>query len=275
MLLSPLSIVQAAGEASVPWTMPHSDVLTIAADDGHPYRVMVAWPDEAPPPGGWPVLYVLDGDDNFAAVAMTARRLARAGGRDGVAAGVVVAVESGGLPRRVADYTPPVAGYTIPQGAPAHGLATGGGDRFLDFLHARVQPAIAVRWRIDPARQTLLGHSFGGLLALHAAFTRPTMFSGYAAISPSLWFGDNVTEREERAARDLSGTRILVAVGGDERGPDGSSGAALEALAQRVRAKGAAVRMVALPGQSHGTTMLAAMGEAIALAFAAPRGTPR
>ncbi len=249
------------------YTIERSAVTSVDAADGHRYRVLVAWPETPPPARGWPVLYVLDGNDNFAVAAETARRLAAAGARSGVAPGLVVAVDSGGLERRVRDYTPATLGYRIPKGAPAHGLDTGGADAFLDFVADRLQPMVARRWRVDRDRQTVLGHSFGGLLVLHALFTRPTLFDSYVAVSPSLWFGDDVMRREERAFAPRAGLRLLIATGTDEGGPDATSGAAAEALVARLAAQGVSARYLGLNGQSHGTTMLASMGAAIAAAF--------
>lgn len=179
---------------------------------------------------------------------------------------MIVGIDSGPLGRRVLDYTPVSPGWTIPPGAPASGLATGGADAFLLLLERTVKPLVAARWSINPRRQTLAGHSFGGLLALHALFTRPDTAMRYAAVSPSMWFGGDLLAREERTAR-LSGSQALIAVGIDERGPDGGSGAAAEALARRISAAGAPTRFLSLTGQEHGTTMLAAMGPILKLAF--------
>ena len=44
---------------------------------------------------------------------------------------------------------------------------------------------------IEPRpHSTLIGHSFGGLLAVHALLTRPDVFDAYIAISPSLQWDD-------------------------------------------------------------------------------------
>ena len=245
--------VRAGGVGAAPYTLPNSAVLDVRSAAGEPYRVTVAWPEGAPPAAGWPVLYVLDGEDNFAIAAVTARRLARAGARSGVEAGLVVGIEAGPLPRRVRDYTPATPGWTIPQGHPAAGLATGGGEAFLDLVAQRIQPLVAARWRVDPARQTMMGHSFGGLLALHAALTRPAMFGAVVAVSPSTWFGDGLLQREAEAAPQ--GVRALIAEG--ERGEQAA------ALAARM----AQARFLPLPGQTHGGTMLAAMAPAVSFAF--------
>lgn len=264
LLLSPVAMTPASVEA---WQLARSETLTIAASDGHAYQVMVAWPDSPPPPQGWPVLWVLDGADNFAVAAVTARRLARAGARSGIEPGVVVAIESGTLPRRVLDYTPEVRGYAIPAGAPAHGLAIGGADDFLSFLKNQVRPMITRRWRVDPARHTLLGHSFGGMLTLHALF-RGEAFSRFVAVSPSLWFGDDlIAQGERRYADPAMRPTVLVATGEIERGPDGQSASAAEALTARLIGKGVDARFRTFSNQTHGTTMLAAMGDAITVAF--------
>lgn len=266
LALVPVLTAPAVVEAA-PWQVDRSDVFSLAASDGHAYRIAVAWPDGEPPAEGWPVLWVLDGEDNFAITVMTARRLARAGARSGVEPGVIVAVDSGPLARRVLDYTPHVPGYAIPAGLPAHGLATGGSDAFLAFLEREIRPAVLRRWRIDPKRETLLGHSFGGLLALHAlAANRP--FSGYVAISPSLWFGNGAIAREFARTDASAPARRLMIAEGDTPNPSGGrsrqNGSTLPAFE---RIPSLRVEMLALPGQSHGTTFLAAIAPAIGFAF--------
>lgn len=249
-----------------PWQLLRSDVQTVVSPEGHAYRLLVAWPEGKPPKEGWPVLWVLDGEDNFAIAALTARRLARARERSGVAPGLVVAIDPGPLARRVLDLTPPAPGYAIPPGLPAHGLAVGGADAFMELIDRQLRPALARQWRIDTSRETLLGHSFGGLFGLHALFTDRT-FEAIAAISPSLWYGDNLVERAERAAVANAPARLLIASGSDEGGPNAHSGAAAEALVARWRNRGADARFLSLEGHGHGATMLAAMAAAVTFAF--------
>ena len=243
----------AAAARDVPYSIDRSAVFTVTSAAGERYRIFAAWPEGAAPPGGWPVLYVLDGEDNFAIATLTARRLARAAARSGVGEGVVVGIEAGPLARRVRDDTPATPGWTIPGGQPAAGLATGGAEAFLDLIATRIQPAVHARWRVDATRETAMGHSFGALLALHAAFTRPALFDRVVAVSPSLWFGDGLLAREAARAPAVA---ALIA--------EGEHGEAAAALAARL--KGA--RFVALPGQTHGTTMPAAVPAAVMFAFA-------
>lgn len=267
LLLSPFAAAHAAPPAvDAPYVIERSIDTRIEGGDGHGYRLLVSWPEGAPPPGGWPVLYLLDGADHFAGATEIARRMSRGGRRGGISPGIVVGIDSGPLPRRVFDYTPLAPGYHIPSGAPASGLETGGGDAFLRFVQTVVKPWVAARWRVDPARETLAGHSFGGLIALHALFTDARIATRYAAISPSLWFGDGLIAREGKAAK-LAGQPALIAIGGDEAGPDGQSGEAAKALARSIDVSGGHARFLSLAGQGHGTTMSAALGNIVQLAF--------
>lgn len=247
---------------AAPWQLDRSEVLSVRSSDGEEYQVMVAWPEGDAPPGGWPVLWVLDGEDNFAMAATTARRLARAGARSGVEPGVVVGIASGSLQRRARNFTPELPGYSIPAGTPGHGLPTGGADAFLSFFESGVRPLVEKRWPVAATRQTILGHSFGGLLALHELGARGG-FSGYAAISPSLWYGKGAVVRRVESSAKLSDKRVLLAQADVER----DSAASLEKLGAALAAGGAQVQTLPLAGQNHGSTMNAAIVQSVTFAF--------
>lgn len=251
--------MQAPGPA---YSIADSAVMTVRSDAGEDYRIFVAWPAEAPPPQGWPVLYLLDGDDQFATAVVTARRLARARARSGIQPGVVVGIDAGPLARRVRDYTPDAGPDPIPAGAPAHGHATGGADAFLNFVATRIQPIVAGRWPIDNRRRTIAGHSFGGLAVLYDLH-RFGHFTAYAAISPSLWYGGGnaLPAMPPSAGRSF---RVMIASGSQEGGPGGGTG---EALAERLRGHGIDASFRMLPGQNHGTTMLASTADVVKFAF--------
>lgn len=58
-------------------------------------------------------------------------------------------------------------------------------------------PFVEGRFRADPARRLLLGHSYGGLLGAQILFSEPDLFDGYVLGSPSFWFGDHAMMRTE------------------------------------------------------------------------------
>lgn len=270
-LAAALSLPAAAAETQTPlpaYTIANSAVLTLTSDARESYRVYVAWPEGEPPATGWPVLYLLDGDDLFAPAVVTARRLARFGDRSGIEPGVIVAIEAGVPARRTRDYTPDAGPDAIPAGAPAHGTPTGGADDFLRFVAIHIKPAIAARWRIDAARETLGGHSFGGLTALHDLY-RFRHFDAYAAISPSLWFGGGkpFAAAPARQAEGVT-TRLLIEKGSEEGAPPAAAaGPDPAAMARALEGAGVEARYRLMPGLTHGATMIAALPDIVGLAF--------
>lgn len=141
-----VAVAQPAPGKATPYVMARTEVRDIASSAGASYHVYVSWPEGAPPATGWPVLYVLDGDESFALAAQTAFRLTRFSNADKVTPGVVVAIGYPGASRRTLDYTPG------PRTA-----ETGGADAFLDFIAEDLQPAIARDYRIDANRQACGG----------------------------------------------------------------------------------------------------------------------
>lgn len=84
------------------------------------------------------------------------------------------------------DLTPaPLAGFAIPPDAEG----AGGGDRFLSFIGDELVPYLDHTYRTAPMR-VLVGHSLGGLFALHALGKRPELFTGYVVMEPSTWWNN-------------------------------------------------------------------------------------
>ncbi|WP_338770840.1 alpha/beta hydrolase-fold protein [Massilia sp. METH4] len=175
-----------AADAWQPVALPQARQRELASTTtGQRYRIFTSVPDVPAPAAGHPVLYALDGNASFPMLAQMARTAARRGKATGQAAPVIVGIgyvtDDDYHPARGRDYTPPTAG------APA---TEGGADRFLDFIEQELKPLVRSLAPIDPRRQALYGHSYGGLCALHALFTRPAMFHTYIAASPSIWYGE-------------------------------------------------------------------------------------
>ena len=131
-----------------------------------------------------PPSYIVDGNALFLTATEVAWR--RAASSHFAGGGIIVAVgyplKQGKLydaQRRSLDLTPPGA-------TPIEGY--GGADEFLDFIEGPVRSAVRERLpKVSASREALYGHSYGGLFALHALFTRPKSFDCYIASSPSIW----------------------------------------------------------------------------------------
>lgn len=199
--------------ASRPVALPHTHSLSFTTPGGAEYRLLVAIPPEPAPADGFPVLVLADGDALFPVALTTARlQLARP-----EVTGVVPAVILGiGYPgaapfdaeRRRLDLLP----------------AEGGADRFLDLIDAEILVQIERLAPIDRARLSLAGHSFGGLFALHALFTRPGLFRSHVASSPSIWWGERAIlatrERFLSSPAAEGRPRLLITAGGEEQRGD-------------------------------------------------------
>ncbi|NIJ42980.1 hypothetical protein FHS78_003288 [Parvibaculum indicum] len=192
-----------------------------------PHAVFVATPGVPPPPGGYPVLYMLDGNAWIASAAEALHFQARFARESAIEPFIIVAVGYPGddpinMGRRAYDLLPkhrsPKLGAKFMQGAPWH--QPGGADAFLDFLSGPLRRAVAARYPVNPGRRILWGHSFGGFFALHALLTAPHVFDGYAALSPSLWWDDGrLTKEADELIGRLPGdtdASVLIAVGGNE-----------------------------------------------------------
>lgn len=189
--------------------------------DRAPWRIFLHVPAGEAPAGGWPALYLLDGNAVIGTAVDIQRVQSPYPGGTGIASPfVVIGI---GYPidgaydsvRRSWDYGPP-PGRTYPPHSPnGPEVRTGGAGAFLDFLRSELKPAIARRCPIDPGREALFGHSFGGLFTLYALGEAPDTFATWIAASPTIYWEDFVLLRSiERleARRDLH-ERVLLCAG--------------------------------------------------------------
>jgi hypothetical protein len=149
-------------------------------------------------PQKYPVLYLLDGDSHLPwASGVVYFMSAGINFNYQVPEMIIVAIRD---TDRTRDLTPTHSAQDI-NGKDAPGFASsGGGDNFLDFLQEELIPHIETEYRTQPYR-ILVGHSLGGLLALHALESRPQLFQAYVAMDPSIWWDDHVLTRRAEAMK--------------------------------------------------------------------------
>jgi predicted alpha/beta superfamily hydrolase len=192
----------------------------------------------------YPVLYVLDGDSLFLPAVASARFM----GDKGLAPRmIVVGVPSGTT--RTRDLTPPCAvqDKEYPGG--------GGADLFRRFMTTELRPFIERRYRTEPFG-ILIGHSFGGLFAVHAMLSEPASFDAFIAISPSLWWdkeAETATARKLFAAETPLKKFLYISHCRENNGIP----AAVETFATvlgRSAPPGLRWKLDYLPGDNHGST---------------------
>ncbi|CAI1746436.1 Ferri-bacillibactin esterase BesA [Serratia quinivorans] len=151
-----------------------SDLPITSVDGQRRYRIRIAQPRISPPTAGYPVVYLLDG--NAVLMELNASLLARLAAQKQPPVLVLLSYDNDlriDAKGRSQDYTP----------------ANGGADAFLKLIENQIKPAVAAKVAINSQRQTLWGHSYGGLFVLHTLLTQPTAFQNYVAVEPSLWWG--------------------------------------------------------------------------------------
>lgn len=201
----------------------------LAAPDGGPeYRVSVWAPSGGQPPrGGYPVVYMLDGNAVFESLTRTRSDLPPGQSLQAVVVGIGYDdADRFNVTARSYDYTPPSPGAQAPRGSPrdpdARGWAKpgGGADRFLALLQQRIQPLVQRRYAVNPGNRTLYGHSYGGLFALHVALSRPQAFEHYVAASPSIWWNGKfiLQSLAHPAAVPAPGVDVTVMAGVEAQG---------------------------------------------------------
>ncbi len=149
---------------------------------------MVYTPPKLDPSVAQPVFYVLDGNYYFgtACDAMGMNSLV------GIVVGIGYPLDDRAeiVRRRTFDLSLPNA-----SGSKKYG----GADAFLRVVQEEIKPFIQARFKIDTARQSLYGHSLGGLTVLRQMFRNPEAFSTYIAASPSIWWNSRAVLADEPA----------------------------------------------------------------------------
>lgn len=184
--------------------------------DGLTYRIIVAPPPGPSPKAGYPVIYVLDGNAWAPMVSEVIRTNVDFGFRSKVEPALVVGV---GYPidgpydmvRRDWDLTTPTS---VP--ADTGGSKVGGYEAMARFIEQRVKPDIEKRFPIDRKRQTLAGHSLGGLFALRTLINHRDAFQAYIAMSPSIWWNDAALIKDASVLMTTPGQlgpRVYIGVG--------------------------------------------------------------
>ncbi|UOQ83377.1 alpha/beta hydrolase [Gracilibacillus salinarum] len=183
-------------------TIPNTERHKVEADyHNRAFQVDVYQPNSPVPDEGFPVIYLLDGNSTFSTVVDAVRLQSRRPERTEVHPAVVVAIgyptEEPFSPERFYDYTLAEPEFDVrkkwgDREIPAHG----GADTFMEFMENVLKPMIESKYSINKLKQTIFGHSLGGLFVLHALFTNSQAFQTYIAGSPSIHWNQTAILKE-------------------------------------------------------------------------------
>lgn len=100
------------------------------------------------------------------------------------------------------------------------GQRLGRAAQFLAFLQEEARPFVEQRFDVSAEHSILFGSSFGGLFALWTALTAPESFASYIAVSPAIWWDNEVLfALQERTDRTDLKAGLFLAVGAMEENP--------------------------------------------------------
>jgi predicted alpha/beta superfamily hydrolase len=187
----------------------------------------------------FPVIYVLDADGRCQHTIPTARFLS----------------VNGHMPQAII-----VGVYNIdrnhdflPAASPA--ATTGGGaDSFIQFFKQELIPYIDKNYKTE-AYKVLIGHSFGGVMAMQTLLTEPALFDAYIAIDPSFWYNDHMMVKNAKTelAKQKNWKRILYITGREGNGWKDMGVDAMEKTLKSIAPKDLTWTCVSYPGEDHGS----------------------
>lgn len=183
------------------------------------YQIYISKPKQPAPDSGYPVIYVLDGNAFFQtfqeAMNIQSVRVEKTGVAPSIIVGVGYPIEGVfAASERCYDFTPSLPSVDAPpkpDGKPWP--KSGGASEFLAFIQDELKLQIEKNFEIDKEKQTIFGHSLGGLFALHVLFTNTNAFQNYFISSPSIWWNNkSVLEKEATFINELSRASSEVGV---------------------------------------------------------------
>ncbi len=187
----------------------------------------------------YPVIYVLDGEGRDQHVVPTARFLYLS---EKMPKAIIVGVMN---KDRTHDFLPDSTKST-PTG--------GGADNFILFFERELIPYIDKNFRTE-SYKVLIGHSFGGLFAIHSLLTHPDLFDAYIAIDPSIWYKDRMllksAEKEFSATRNWN--KLIFITGREGEGMNEMGIGALEKLLKTAAPKELNWKIVGYADEDHGS----------------------
>lgn len=191
-------------------------------------RVFLWVPPGEAPEAGWPSLTMTDGNAVIATAVDVMRAQSPYPTATNLGHGVLIAV---GYPtddaydsfRRSWDLGPPPGSTYPPFWPDTPEVRTGGGAEMARFILEDMRDFLSGYVKLDPARQGLFGHSFGGLFALWLLFNRPDAFTHWIPVSPAITWEDSfLLAHRDRFQPDGRALTVLLSAGeweGDDLAP--------------------------------------------------------
>lgn len=232
------------------------------------YLIQVYKPKAKEPLNGYDIVYILDGNATFPYASVMAQAIDEMSYRTKKVPPIIVAVgyaskELFDLKGRSLDYTPPYKGElkTVANRGSSQ-YAQGGAEKFYNFLQKELKPIIEENYSINKQKQTLFGHSYGGLFTIYAFLNHSNDFQNFIAASPSIWWNDfNIlSELKNKKFEIKNPTRLYLSVGEIEN--KGKSPSDIETFASYLKnTQNLEIRILNISNASHLEALFPALNQ--------------
>lgn len=180
---------------------------------GKQYRLFLAIPKNTPETT---LIYSVDGNAQFPLIINAAVKKKQQNYPLPVIASVgYIGDNAYFVAERTRDYTPKVSGNDFTKG--------GGAEFFYQFILNELKPYVSTKIqqaKITITKQSLFGHSFGGVFTLYVLFNHPDTFQHYIAASPSLWWGKGEWVTKQKWQVIPNHITVTITLGEKEETPD-------------------------------------------------------
>ncbi|WP_418184880.1 alpha/beta hydrolase [Aliarcobacter vitoriensis] len=184
------------------------------------YLIQVYQPKSKALENGYPVVYILDGNATFPYASVMAQAMDNMSYRTKKVPPLIVSIgyaskELFDIEARSSDYTPPYEGeLKTPQNRGSSQFTQGGAEEFYSFIQKQLKPIIEKNYKVDKHKQTLFGHSYGGLFTLYSFLNHPNDFQNFIAASPSIWWNDSLILKNLKDNIEFKNpTNLILSVG--------------------------------------------------------------
>lgn len=133
--------------------------------------------------GNYPVIYLLDGSENFNTVVSITEHMAESNLCPPM---IVVGILH---PNRLVDLTTGTD-KELPD-------VVGGGEKFMSYVEKELIPYIDANYPTT-SYKTFIGHSLGGLTVMNTFLHNPTLFNSYVSLDASLWWDNQKVVKEAK-----------------------------------------------------------------------------
>jgi hypothetical protein len=130
----------------------------------------------------------------------------------------------------------------------------GGADNFVQFFRKELVPYIDKNFKTQPYK-VLVGHSYGGVFAMHALLYDPDLFDAYIAVDPSFWYKNQMQVKSAQIEflKSKNWNKTIFITGRDGGGMKGMGITSMNKVLKSSAPKALNWKVVSYSNEDHGS----------------------